>query len=146
MNRKKIMVVDDSPVIVRSLSMKLTSEGYDVCAAEDGASAVRAARREKPDLILLDISIENGGSHGVAWDGFLIIEWLRRLNEAQAAPIIVITGGDPAKLKSRALATGACAFFQKPVNNTELLDAIRKTLSEHDGAKPTPASAVPKPA
>jgi CheY-like chemotaxis protein len=132
MNRKKILVVDDNPVIVSTLLLKLTSAGYDVIAATDGSEAVSAVRKEKPDLILLDISFPPDVAHGggVPWDGFIIIEWLRRIDEAKNTPVIVITGSDTGKIRERALATGAIAFFQKPVDNDGLLEVIKKTLSE----------------
>jgi CheY-like chemotaxis protein len=66
----------------------------------------------------------------VAWDGFLIINWLRRMDEAKDIPIIIITGGDPAQLKERAAAAGAVGFFQKPINNEQLIATIRETLGE----------------
>src|SRR5512136_2500361 len=119
MSRKKILVVDDNAVILKTISVKLAANGYNVVTAEDGGAAVSAVRREKPDLILLDISFPPDVAHGggVAWDGFLIMNWLRRLEEGKNVPIIVITGGDPAKCKDKALAAGATGFFRKPVNN-----------------------------
>ncbi len=148
MSQKKILVVDDSLLIVKLLSMKLSSQGYQVIAAEDGGSAVSAVRRERPDLILLDLSFPPDVAHGggVAWDGFLIMTWLRRLDEGKDVPIIVITGTDPAKCKDRAMAAGAAAFFHKPIDNDELLATIRRILGE-DAAKaePTP-SVAPQPA
>ncbi len=132
---KKILVVDDSIIILKTLSMKLKSNGYDVLTAEDGGSAVSVTRREKPDLILLDISFPPDVGHGggVAWDGFLIMDWLRRMEETKSIPIIVITGGDPVKFKDRALLAGATSFFRKPINNDELLTVIRQTLGEDPG-------------
>ena len=132
MNRKKILVVDDNPVVLRALSLKLKSAGYDVLMAMDGSEAVSAARRQQPDLIVLDISFPPDVAHGggVPWDGFLIMEWLRRLDEAKTIPIIVITGGDPAVYKDKALASGAVSFFQKPVDNTELVNTIHKILGD----------------
>jgi DNA-binding response OmpR family regulator len=130
MNRKRILVVDDNEAVVRALTMKLQSAGYEVLKALDGSEAVSAARREKPDLILLDISFPPDVAHGggVPWDGFLIIEWLHRMDEASTIPVIVISGGDPGKYQERSLNAGAVAYFQKPVNNEELLATIRKTL------------------
>ena len=145
MNRKKILVVDDSPLILKMMSMKLTQNGYDVVTAEDGGGAVSAVRQEKPDLILLDISFPPDVAHGggVAWDGFLIMNWLQRMEEARQIPIIVITGGDPAKYKDRALAAGAASFFHKPIDNDSLLAVIRQILGENK-AEPAP-SAIPAP-
>lgn len=148
MSRKKILVVDDNPVILKTVSMKLTAHGYDVVTAEDGSSAVGTVRREKPDLILLDLSFPPDVAHGggVPWDGFLIMNWLKRLEEAKNTPIVVITGGDPAKCKDRALAAGAVNFFHKPINNDELLAVIGQTLASSPGETQPAAGAVPEPA
>jgi CheY-like chemotaxis protein len=131
-NRKKILVVDDSPIILKTLSMKLKSQGYEVLTAEDGSVAVSTARRERPDLILLDISFPPDVAHGggVPWDGFLIMDWLKRMDEAKDIPIFIITGGDPDRYKARSMAAGAVGFFHKPINNDELLQAIRDELGE----------------
>src|SRR5438552_130966 len=89
MNQKKILVVDDSAIIRKTLSMKLKASGYEVLTAEDGSVAVSTARRERPDLILLDISFPPDVAHGggVPWDGFLIMGWLKRMDEAKDIPI-----------------------------------------------------------
>ena len=143
MTRKKILVVDDNVVIQKMLSMKLKISGYDVLIAADGGTAVSTVRTQKPDLVLLDISFPPDVAHGggVAWDGFLIMDWLRRIDGAAHIPIIVITGGDPDKLKARSLAAGAVAFFHKPIDNSELLAAIRHALGEDS----TPAASAPAP-
>jgi DNA-binding response OmpR family regulator len=110
--------------------MKLSARGYEVLLAEDGGEAINLVRCEHPDLILLDLSFPPDVAHGggVPWDGFLIMAWLRRMNEARDTPIIVITGGDAAEYKARTLAAGAISFFHKPVDNDALLAAIREIL------------------
>ncbi len=72
---EKILIVDDNPVNRRILSMRLTSQGYEVLQAEDGDVAIGTARREKPDFILLDITFPPAVAHGggVSWDGLLIL-------------------------------------------------------------------------
>ena len=148
MNRKKILVVDDSLVILKLMSMKLTANGYDVVTAEDGGSAVSAVRKENPDLILLDLSFPPDVAHGggVGWDGFLIMTWLRRLEEAKHIPIIVISGSEPAKFKDRALAAGASSFFHKPIDNDALLTVIRDTLAKSMVTAQPPAAPIPQTA
>lgn len=148
MSRKKILLVDDNLVILKTVSMKLTTAGYDVVTAEDGGAAVSAVRREKPDLILLDISFPPDVAHGggVPWDGFLIMAWLRRMEEGRNVPVIVITGGDPLKYKDRALAAGALSFFHKPINNDELLAVIAQTLANSANETELSGSAVPSAA
>ncbi len=148
MSRKKILVVDDNEVILKTLSMKLTASGYDVITAEDGSRAVSAARQERPDLILLDLSFPPDVAHGggVAWDGFLIMNWLRRMDEVKDIPIVVITGGESAKCKERALAAGAASFFSKPINNDELLSVIQQTLGDNAVQAQAAPAPVPQPA
>jgi CheY-like chemotaxis protein len=137
--RRKILVVDDNPIIVKTLAFKLKANGYEVCTALDGAAAVSTVRKEKPDLILLDISFPPDVGHGggVPWDGFLIMDWLHRMDEAKNTPIIVITGGDPVQYEKRSLATGAVAFFHKPLDHDGLINVIRRTLGECS-TPPTP--------
>ncbi len=129
---KKILIVDDDRIILKTLSFKLKANGYQVLTALDGSEAVSAVRKERPDLILLDISFPPDVAHGggVAWDGFLIIQWLRRMDEAQNIPIMIISGTDPAQLRDRALAAGAVEYFHKPIDNERLLAAIRQTLGQ----------------
>jgi CheY-like chemotaxis protein len=131
MNRQKILVVDDNPVIVKTLSMKLVAAGYQVVSAGDGSEAISAARKEIPNLILLDINFPE--EVGVAWDGFKIIAWLQRVDEAKKIPIIVISGGDVAKFKDRSLQAGAIAYFQKPIDNEKLIELIKTTLGTGAG-------------
>jgi CheY-like chemotaxis protein len=147
MSRKKILIVDDSQIVLKALSMKIKGAGYDVLTAEDGGSAVSTARRERPNLILLDISFPPDVAHGggVPWDGFLILAWLRRMEECKDIPVIVITGGDPVKLQDKSIAAGALAFFHKPINNEELLATIRQVIG--DGEPPsTDTTTVRNPA
>lgn len=131
-NRKKILVVDDDRVVLRALSIKLKAKNYHVITATDGSEAVRAIRTEKPDLILLDVNFpaDVGAGGGVPWDGFRIVEWLKRLNGEVSTPIIVITSSDPAKYEDRALSIGAKAFFHKPVDHESLLTMIKNVLQD----------------
>ena len=133
MSRKKILVVDDNPVILKTLSFTLTAGGYDVFTAEGGAEAVSVVRGDKPDLIILDISFPPDVAHGggVPWDGFLIMDWMRRMvDNARKIPIIIITIGEAEKYEKKSLAAGAAAFFQKPIDNDALMTTVRKLLGD----------------
>jgi CheY-like chemotaxis protein len=125
--QKKILVVDDNEIILKTTSMKLQSAGYQVLTALDGAEGVAMVRKEKPDLVLLDITFPPDVS-GVSWDGFRIMEWLHRVDETKKIPIIVISGVVEEKNKQRAISSGAVAFFPKPVNFDDMLKVIRATL------------------
>ena len=123
----KILVVDDNEIILKTISLKLQGAGYHVITALDGAEAVAAARKETPDLILLDISFPPDVG-GVPWDGFRVMEWFHRLDSAKKIPIIIITGSEDPKYKERATSSGAVAFFHKPIDHDDLLKVIRATL------------------
>ena len=136
-DKKKILVIDDNEIILKTTSMKLQSAGYQVFTALDGAEGVGLVRREKPDLVLLDITFPADVS-GVSWDGFRIMEWLHRVDDSKRIPIIVISGVVDEKNKQRATASGAVAFFPKPVNFDEMIKVIRATLGS---ATKSPAAA-----
>ncbi|MEI8290666.1 MAG: response regulator [Verrucomicrobiota bacterium] len=127
--KRKILVADDNEIIVKALSLKLQRAGYQVITALDGAEAVAAARKETPDLILLDISfpLDLGG---VPWDGFRIMEWFQRLDTAKKIPVIVVSGTEDPKARERAINSGAIAFFQKPLEHDCLIKVVRATLGD----------------
>jgi CheY-like chemotaxis protein len=131
-NGKKILIVDDDAVIVATSAMKLRSKGYAVVTAVDCSEALGVVRDERPDLILLDLmfppNVAQGGA--VAWDGFVIMSWLRQFQETRNTPIIVITNQDAAKFEARSLKAGARAFFQKPIDHAGLLAVIQQNLGE----------------
>ncbi len=125
--RRKILVVDDNPVVVKALCLKLEAAGYQPVTALDGSEAVAQVRKENPDLILLDLNFPVDVT-SVQWDGLRIIEWLHRLDAAKKIPIIVITGSEDTKTKERVSASGAVALFVKPLDHEDLLKVIRSTL------------------
>ncbi len=134
-NQKKILVVDDNEIILKTTSMKLQSAGYQVFTALDGSEGVAAVRRVKPDLVLLDITFPPDSS-GMSWDGFRIMDWLHRVDETKKIPIIVISGVVEEKNRQRAISSGAVAFFAKPVNFDEMIRVIRETLGADAGPPP----------
>ncbi len=121
----RIMIVEDDPDLLHGLSVRLRSSGYDVSHAIDGASAVRLAVNDPPDVIILDLGIPAG-------DGFKVMQRLKTLAPSASIPIIVLTARDPCDARARSMEAGAIAFFQKPVDNEELLAAIHKAQSAGD--------------
>jgi CheY-like chemotaxis protein len=128
----RILVADDNVVVLKALSIKLKSKGYEVRTAMDGSTAVSCVRREAPDLIILDIDFPPDVAHGggISWDGFLILDWLRRLDEARETPIIFITSHQDARFRERATSMGAVAFFQKPIDHDELLRIVHEIVGD----------------
>lgn len=126
---KKILVVDDNEIVIKTISLKLQGAGYQVLTAMDGTTAVTVARQEMPDLILLDLTFAPE-IDGVPWDGFRIMEWFHRLDGIRRIPIIVITGSEDPATRQRATSMGAVAFFQKPLEHDYLVKVIRATLGD----------------
>jgi CheY-like chemotaxis protein len=136
---KKILIVDDNKLILRAMSHSLTAKGYRVQVAENGAETISALRKEKPDLILLDLDFPLDAVHvgGALRDGFLIIDWARRMCNADKIPVIIISSLNPEEYKERAQAAGIPTFFRKPVDNQQLFEAIYAALGDATTAAPT---------
>ena len=120
---KKILIIDDDLELLRGLRVRLTSCGFDVQLAPDAILAMQLALKIKPDLILLDIGLPGG-------DGYLTMTRLQSHLHLAHVPIIIMTAGDASMHEDRALKAGADAFFQKPIDNQQLLAAIYKALGE----------------
>jgi DNA-binding response OmpR family regulator len=123
MSEKKILLIDDDKDILQVLNLRLRSQGYQVAAASDAISAVSVARKEKPDLIVLDIGLPGG-------DGFIVMQRLKSLLDFALTPIIVVSARDEAATKDRALKAGAVAYFQKPINSKHFLDTVQRALGQ----------------
>jgi two-component system, cell cycle response regulator len=120
MSEKKILIVDDEIDFVRVLSAHLKAHGYSTVFASDAAQAITAAQKERPDLIILDLSMPAG-------DGLTVLKWLSVSDHTSLIPVIVVTGLSPT-LKTEAIAAGAVEFYVKPVDIDILLACIRKQL------------------
>jgi DNA-binding response OmpR family regulator len=121
MENHKILIVDDDPDLRQALRLRLRANRYETVNAVDGYSAISVAYKEHPDLIILDLGLPAG-------DGFVVLDRLQRDDKLSTIPVIVLTARDPQGSEQRALNAGATAFFQKPADNTELLEVIRATL------------------
>ena len=121
MDKPKILIVDDDPVLRRGLNLRLRANDYDTSYATDGVSAIAVAHKERPNLILLDLGLPAG-------DGFAVLSRLQQSADLSNIPVIVLTARDPVPNRTLAINAGAAAFFQKPVDNGKLLSTIRTTL------------------
>jgi DNA-binding response OmpR family regulator len=128
---KKILVIDDNPIIQRALQMALQEKGYTVVIAGEIAAALKVVREQRPDVILLDLNFppDNSLVGYSLRDGFTVLGWLRHLDEVKGTPIIVVSGDAPEKSKAQALAAGADAYFHKPINNEELAATITALIA-----------------
>jgi DNA-binding response OmpR family regulator len=125
---KKVLLVEDDKDNVMAMAVRLKSFGYELVVAHDAIAAISAARKEKPDVIVLDLGLPGG-------DGFVVIQRLKTNMELMLIPIIVVSARDPLANEARALAAGAEAFLQKPVDNNEFLEAIQTALARQAGLR-----------
>jgi len=120
--RKSILVVDDSAPTREIESDILTSEGYLVDMAEDGAKALKAAKSKHYDLICTDLNMP-------VMDGFMLIENLKKNEELSEIPIIVISSKADEEDQKRTFALGASRFIIKnSFNNHNLLEAVKELI------------------
>ena len=126
---KTVLLVDDDHTFLLIMGVRLKSMGYTVCTAKDAVNAVSAARKNNPDIVVLDVSLPAG-------DGFLVADRLRNLVGSSMTPIIFITASEKAELRQRAMKLGAVEFLQKPFGAATLVDAIESALSPGDDRRP----------
>src|SRR5580658_8614055 len=103
MQKPKILVVDDDPDLVRALRLRLRAKNYEVTTATDGYSAVAAAQKEHPALIVLDLGLPVG-------DGFVVLERLQSIDALASVPVIVLSARDPKGNERRPLKAEAADF------------------------------------
>ena len=126
----KILVIDDNLVIQKSVYFTLRDHGYQVFMTGDISEAMKILRREKMDLVLVDLSfpLDAGNINGPLQDGFYIIDWILRTPEVSKPPIIIISSSKPSEYQERAAAAGVRACFQKPLDKEKLLASVQSIL------------------
>ena len=127
----KILVVDDNPIVQRTVYFALRDAGYLVLMTGDISEAMKIIRREQPDLILLDLSfpVDTANISGPLQDGFFVIDWIHRTPEVKKSPIIIISSTAPADYQERAAAAGVRACFQKPLDREKLQASVQSILA-----------------
>ena len=114
----KILVVDDEPQIVRVLRTALSTQGYDVRIAANGAEGADIARDWKPDLVITDVSMPEMNG----------VELCRELRASSRVPIIVLSVRNNERMKIEALDAGADDYVTKPFSIQELQARVRAQL------------------
>lgn len=118
----RILVVEDVPLGLAVLRMRLEAEGFEVISARDGVEALDQAREGRPDLMLLDLMLPR-------LSGERVCQELRADPRTQALPIVVLSARIQEAERLRALAAGADAFIAKPYDTGKLLMEIRTRLA-----------------
>jgi DNA-binding response OmpR family regulator len=128
---KTILIIEDDARIAVALDVRLKAAGYRVLIAADGRHGILAAASQNPDLIISDIWMPKP-------IGFLTWE-RRRFLGLDHVPVIYITASKKKDLRQIALEEGAAAFFEKPYDAQELLEAVAGALAEHSAPLACPA-------
>ena len=123
--KKKIMVVDDTPMNVKLLVDLLGFHDYEVVTASSGIEALEQVTKERPDLVLLDVVMPG-------MSGYEVCQKIRGDPETAVLPVIMVTALDPAQERVHGIEAGADDFLPKPINKTELLARVRSLLRVKD--------------
>jgi DNA-binding response OmpR family regulator len=122
--RKKILIVDDEGDIIKAITIRLQTNGYEVISALNCAQGISMVYKEMPDLVILDILMPSGS-------GFNIVEKLKQSDRTDRIPIVFLTGSPEKKTEERAMKAGARFYIKKPYDSEELLDAVKRALDKN---------------
>jgi CheY-like chemotaxis protein len=121
---KRILIVEDHKDSSLWISMVLRQCGYVTTEAADGAMGIQLARKELPQLILLDIHLPAGS-------GYFVLESLRKFEETRHIPVIIMTGDwELSHTEMRNL--GAAALFRKPMDVQAFVSTIGQVLENYE--------------
>jgi DNA-binding response OmpR family regulator len=123
MAKKKILIVDDEPDILRLASLRLKKLGYDVIMAIDGKKALDVIRSEKPDLVLLDLLLP-------VMNGTDVCKKTKNDEKLKHIPIVLFTAHSDSMTAERAGKFGADDYVVKPLAPEELVDKIEDVLAQ----------------
>jgi DNA-binding response OmpR family regulator len=126
---ERILAVDDSATVLEMIKSVLVADGYDVITASDGAEGLETARRERPDLILLDVMLPK-------LDGYRVCRLLKFDQNYKSIPIVMLTAKAEDAEVATGIRTGADQYLTKPVEPDTLLAAVAAELSRARSVAP----------
>jgi len=118
---KKILIVEDNPQNMRLIEMALSADSYTLLQATNGEEALEVAKKERPDLIIMDIQLPK-------MSGLEVTRKLREIPQFSRTPIIAITAYAMKGDKEKALNAGCNAYLSKPIKARDLPGLIAKML------------------
>ena len=120
---KHVLVIEDEPNIIEALTFLFLRDGWRVDAHSDGATALDATLRIKPDVVILDVMLPHKS-------GFEILRDLRADPDVDQTPVLVLTARGQTKDRDLATRIGASRFMTKPFSNAEVLEALRELVPQ----------------
>ena len=126
MTKDKILIVEDEPFLLDMYKMKFKQGGFEVISATDGEEGIRISRREKPNIILLDIMMPK-------IDGFEVLENLKKNPLTKLIPVLIFSNFSQKEQKEKGIALGAADYFVK-TNYTpaQVLEKVKNILIENN--------------
>lgn len=118
---KRVLVAEDEPNILESLSFLLSRAGFEVSIETDGRKALDAILEEVPDILVLDVMLPK-------MDGYEVLRQLRADPRAANLPVIVLTAKGQREERETALECGADIFITKPFANSEVVNAVKSLV------------------
>ena len=120
--KRRVLLVDDEPSIVKMVGKRLEVEGFDVLLAMDGQEALAKARNENPDLIILDLMLPK-------LNGYEVCTMLKQDTRYQRIPIMMFTAKAQARDEKLGMECGADDYLRKPFQAKEMLEKVRRLLA-----------------
>ena len=125
MSTKKILLVDDEVDLVETVRFPLEMQGFTVLVSQDGEDALKKAREEKPDLILLDLMLPK-------LDGYKVCRLLKFDERYKHIPILMLTARTQEKDKTLGKETGADEYITKPFEMNELMEKVQSYVNKKE--------------
>jgi DNA-binding response OmpR family regulator len=122
-----VLVVEDEPNIVDSLSFLMKQAGYRVWIARDGDTALRMVASETPDLVLLDVMLPRR-------DGYQVCQAIRANPEWNGVRVIMLSAKGRELDRRKGIALGADDYITKPFSTREIVERVQRTLNADDGS------------
>jgi CheY-like chemotaxis protein len=117
----KILIVDDEPHMLRVTELSIKKGGYEIVIGRNGREALELAAREKPSLIVMDVSMPE-------MDGLTALTQLKANPETAKIPVIMLTVRGQAMARQQAEQSGAAVYLTKPFSPSQLLAEVRRLL------------------
>ena len=119
--RSRVLIVEDEPHIIESLSFVLGREGFLVSSALDGEAAVEVLRRDPPDLVILDVMLPR-------LNGFEVLKLAKSDPALKSIPVIVLTAKGQQQDRRLAEEIGSDGFMTKLFSNRDVIDNVRRLI------------------
>jgi CheY-like chemotaxis protein len=126
--KKRILVVEDDPAVMKLFNLLLTGGGYEVIQADNALPALFRSAERAPDLILADLNMP-------FLNGMELIDQLKGHVDTRDIPVVVVTGSNSEESRTEAFAAGCAGYLTKPIDATSFLAQIKEFLQSNQPQK-----------